>query len=978
MNNAAFIDNLKQLFAECDTDKNGCLGREEFNQLCTKIGLNKEAAEETFNRLDLDKNDRITFDEFTAGFNQYKQANRKSVDLAQSKTVSRSSSSLPTSSSSSSSEHNNNYTTKRCESPPPVVSNNIPKSVKNNHNNNCSDHQQNKGYNKLSPVSGRQQSNKTKLSPNSSVCSRKQASPLGVMSLGSTGSSSNLLTTTCSSSSGGGRSSSAGADFSDLNSNDSSYPNYNNNNHINNIDSNATSKDRDSVVIYSSDNIGDYDQVSGNSDQFGSLMSSSGSFSQVRNMQDLLDCVQKLQSENQILSQIFFKDKREREEYINQLGEEFDLQVKEVEERANKRAKEELENEKKRLREMMQAERETLQHHYQTIEKMSKLIKTTVNNKTDENEGIDKVKSKLEDTYMENCQLKKSLLDTKTDVAMIWKEMEKLKDQYEDKLSSAYKRNNETRNECDHMKQQLNLMKDSNRKLQDASDVITNYITDKVDPVIKGATTTGSGAEEDFNGNQLNCSLNNKLGFSSQSSSRRGSILSRYINGNGNDSCDLEIDCPTTNNDQAKKTLSVNKSSVVDVDKDDDEAIQHQQKVFTTTSLLLPPSSHSKASPKPMSSIESSSSLNSNSIRQTSSESSKSSSSKSQDNPQSRDKVSSQQAIDNNSRSSTSATNYSVSADQSSIESNHNLRKSKYKQHASSLVELSNKPKELPNVYYKSKYGKHSASCNRKLSTGRHFFIGSREIQSEAHEPSFNNHHKSIHESSSNDIRTRSILNLKSLSLDHSDFPTVEPSDGPSKATFDIILVGDSFVGKSSFAARFMEGTFVKGLVSNCSIDFKTRSYKIDGVNYTVNIWDTAGQERFRSITASYFRKADGIILMYDVTDRRSYLNVRNWMSTISDTASENVAVLLVGNKIDLRRKDNKDKCVPTKEGSRLAKEYDIVFLETSVKTGTNLVPSMGKLIRMIAQNNLPIIEDNDRIKLNDKSKSFTCMPNKC
>lgn len=85
---------------------------------------------------------------------------------------------------------------------------------------------------------------------------------------------------------------------------------------------------------------------------------------------------------------------------------------------------------------------------------------------------------------------------------------------------------------------------------------------------------------------------------------------------------------------------------------------------------------------------------------------------------------------------------------------------------------------------------------------------------------------------------------------------------------------------------------------------------------------------------------------MYDVTEKRSYLNVRNWMSTIADTASENVAVLLVGNKIDLRRPDNVSECVPLEEGNRLAKEYDIVFLETSVKTGANLVPSMAKLIR--------------------------------
>lgn len=85
---------------------------------------------------------------------------------------------------------------------------------------------------------------------------------------------------------------------------------------------------------------------------------------------------------------------------------------------------------------------------------------------------------------------------------------------------------------------------------------------------------------------------------------------------------------------------------------------------------------------------------------------------------------------------------------------------------------------------------------------------------------------------------------------------------------------------------------------------------------------------------------------MYDVTDKRTYINVRNWMSTISDTAAENVAVLLIGNKIDLRQEFNRDTCVPMDEGFRLAKEYGIMFLETSVKTGTNLVPSMGRLIR--------------------------------
>lgn len=117
---------------------------------------------------------------------------------------------------------------------------------------------------------------------------------------------------------------------------------------------------------------------------------------------------------------------------------------------------------------------------------------------------------------------------------------------------------------------------------------------------------------------------------------------------------------------------------------------------------------------------------------------------------------------------------------------------------------------------------------------GRHFFIGSR-AQSDA-DLNQKNGPKTITQASGADLP-------KSVSLDpnlNNDEPLVEPADGPSQATFNIILVGDSFVGKSSFASRFIEGSFVQGLISNCSIDFKAKQYKVDGTNYTVNLWDTA------------------------------------------------------------------------------------------------------------------------------------------
>lgn len=703
LSSSAFMDNLRQLFAECDTDQNGSLTRDEFSTLCAKIGLNSEAASETFERLDIDKNDRITFDEFAAGFNQYsKQATSPTP-------------SSPTSRLSSPSSDNG--------LPPSPV----PPAV---------------------PTRSNQKPSSLTPSPIAARSHRKSASPLGVMSLGSAGSSGSSGTgnNTNNHRSGSTRTTSANTvDSSDYSNNLDSQS-------LNSLTNNGQSNNND-MIVYSSDMLHnvhnshsasnvyhDYlsDHGAGNSGQFGSFGNLSGggggggSLNQVRNMQDLLECVQKLQSENQILTQIFFKDKREREEYISQLGEEFDQQVKEVEERANRRARDELETEKRRLREMMQTERETLQHHYQTIEKMSDVIKSTNGGLNGtikgqnllDGESIDKVKSKLEDTYMENKQLKRSLLDTKTDVAMIWKEMEKLKKQYEDKLSSAYERNNETRSECDHIKQQLTLMKDSNRKLQDASDVITNYITDKVEPVLKNVNNS----DNDYDSNHLSINQSSKDG-----NSRRGSILSEYLNNDDN------------NDGGSDDSVGGFSKTAKRADKKNSKTFNGQQKLSSVSN---------------------------------------------------REDIGKQQ-----------------------------IETAKVLQTSVSSQQISPSGNKTPEVTQAK------SSSNSIKNIGRHFFIGSR-AQSDA----------DIKEAAREAEAKRLEEQAKSVSLDQalSDEPVVEPADGPSKATFNIILVGDSFVGKSSFAARFMEGNFVQGLISNCSIDFKTKTYKVDGVNYTVNLWDTA------------------------------------------------------------------------------------------------------------------------------------------
>ena len=102
----------------------------------------------------------------------------------------------------------------------------------------------------------------------------------------------------------------------------------------------------------------------------------------------------------------------------------------------------------------------------------------------------------------------------------------------------------------------------------------------------------------------------------------------------------------------------------------------------------------------------------------------------------------------------------------------------------------------------------------------------------------------------------------------------------------------------------------------------------MDGKVVKLQIWDTAGQERFRTITSSYYRGANGIIVVYDVTDRESFANVKQWLHEIDRYASENVHKLLVGNKIDLEKK----RVVSTEEGREFAQSIGIEFIETSAK----------------------------------------------
>uniref|UniRef100_A0ABI7YZD3 small monomeric GTPase n=1 Tax=Felis catus TaxID=9685 RepID=A0ABI7YZD3_FELCA len=150
---------------------------------------------------------------------------------------------------------------------------------------------------------------------------------------------------------------------------------------------------------------------------------------------------------------------------------------------------------------------------------------------------------------------------------------------------------------------------------------------------------------------------------------------------------------------------------------------------------------------------------------------------------------------------------------------------------------------------------------------------------------------------------------------------------------FKLLLIGDSGVGKTCVLFRFSEDAFNSTFISTIGIDFKIRTIELDGKRIKLQIWDTAGQERFRTITTAYYRGAMGIMLVYDITNEKSFDNIRNWIRNIEEHASADVEKMILGNKCDV----NDKRQVSKERGEKLALDYGIKFMETSAKANINV-----------------------------------------
>ena len=164
-----------------------------------------------------------------------------------------------------------------------------------------------------------------------------------------------------------------------------------------------------------------------------------------------------------------------------------------------------------------------------------------------------------------------------------------------------------------------------------------------------------------------------------------------------------------------------------------------------------------------------------------------------------------------------------------------------------------------------------------------------------------------------------------------------------AKYILKILTLGDTTVGKSSIVLRFSEDKFDDNQFATIGIDFKTKYIKMGDYSVKVLIWDTAGQEKFQNIAKQYYKGANGVLLIYDICNKKSFERVEFWLKELKENNKiDDLYICLVGNKIDMEDKRE----ISTEKGEQYAKDNNISFLEVSAKSGKGITELFNKAIK--------------------------------
>jgi len=166
---------------------------------------------------------------------------------------------------------------------------------------------------------------------------------------------------------------------------------------------------------------------------------------------------------------------------------------------------------------------------------------------------------------------------------------------------------------------------------------------------------------------------------------------------------------------------------------------------------------------------------------------------------------------------------------------------------------------------------------------------------------------------------------------------------------YKIVLVGEAGVGKTHLLSRYIKGSLPKNPTSTIGVEFATRTVPLQsGGTVRAQIWDTAGQERYKSITSAHYRRAVGALLVYDVTNEKTFLNLRKWLEDLKENAEPDIVIMLVGNKVDLTERNSEMRRVDTEKGRTFAETHGMMFEETSAVTVTRVREAFENLLQEI------------------------------
>ena len=192
----------------------------------------------------------------------------------------------------------------------------------------------------------------------------------------------------------------------------------------------------------------------------------------------------------------------------------------------------------------------------------------------------------------------------------------------------------------------------------------------------------------------------------------------------------------------------------------------------------------------------------------------------------------------------------------------------------------------------------------------------------------------------------------------------MEDYDLEEEFLMKIIMVGDSGVGKTNLLERYIKNEFWEATRNTVGVDFMAKKVMIHNQQVKIQFWDTAGQEKYKSISSAYYKSTQGVILVYDVTNRNSFRNIGMWLTDIRNHSDNSIHFLLVGNKIDIA--DNR--VITQEEASRYARKEGLFFMEVSAKSNVN--QCVNKAFHILFEEILKRFFDTDKRMEKDSLRS--------